>query len=156
VERFPLRRDQADGLHFWCIQCKREKDRAYSARYSLRDPERKRASSVAYQRRNKSAASEAARRYKYGLSSAEIAELIAEQQGGCALCRTPLSDSFHVDHDHACCPGSKTCGKCVRGVLCRRCNIGLGQFNDDADLLATAAAYTLSLRDVIRLVDQTS
>jgi hypothetical protein len=28
----------------------------------------------------------------------------------------------HIDHDHDCCPGSYTCGKCVRGVLCAPCN----------------------------------
>ncbi|MFE3031582.1 endonuclease domain-containing protein [Streptomyces canus] len=154
VERFPLRADQADGLHFWCMSCKREKDRAYSARYRAADPERKRASAIAYQRRNRQTVSEAARRYKYGLSSAEIAALIEAQGGGCALCRLPLGDSFHVDHDHACCPGSKTCGECIRGVLCRRCNIGLGQFNDDPDLLAAAAAYSLSLRNVLPPVGQ--
>lgn len=154
LERFPLRKDQADGLHFWCISCKREKDREYSARYSRKDPERRRASAVAYQRRNKEAVSEAARRYKYGLSSAEIAALIQTQGGACALCRLPLGDAFHVDHDHACCPDSKTCGECIRGVLCRRCNIGLGQFNDDPDLLAAAAAYSLSLRNVLPPVGQ--
>lgn len=154
MERFPLRADQADGLHPWCISCKREKDRGYSAAYRHRDPERRRASAVAYQRRNKEAVSEAARRYKYGLSSAEIAGLIEAQGGACALCRLPLSDAFHVDHDHACCQGSKTCGECIRGVLCRRCNIGLGQFNDDPDLLAAAAAYSLSLRNVLPPVGQ--
>lgn len=154
AERFPLRKDQADGLHFWCMPCKREMDRAYSARYRAGNPERRRISATAWQRRNKEAASEAARRYKYGLSSAEIAALIETQGGACALCRLPLGDAFHVDHDHACCPGSKTCGECIRGVLCRRCNIGLGQFNDDPDLLAAAAAYSLSLRNVLPNVGQ--
>jgi hypothetical protein len=154
VSRFPIRRDAPDGLHYWCIPCKREKDREYSARYASANPERKRAHGTAWQRRNRTAASEAARRYKYGLSSAEIAALIETQGGACALCRLTLGDAFHVDHDHACCPGSKTCGECIRGVLCRRCNIGLGQFNDDPDLLAAAAAYSLSLRNVLPPVGQ--
>lgn len=154
AERFPLRKDQADGLHFWCLSCKREMDRAYSARYRSADPERKRASALGYQRRNKSKVSEAARRYKYGLSGAEIDALVVAQGGSCALCRNPLGEAFHVDHDHACCPGSKTCGQCIRGVLCCRCNIGLGQFNDDPDLLAAAAAYSLSLRNVLPPVGQ--
>jgi hypothetical protein len=31
-----------------------------------------------------------------------------------------------VDHDHSCCPGRQTCGKCVRGLICRQCNTAFG------------------------------
>lgn len=42
-----------------------------------------------------------------------------------------------VDHDHSCCPGATSCGRCVRGLICMRCNATLGMLNDD---LATAEA----------------
>lgn len=33
----------------------------------------------------------------------------------------------HIDHDHTCCPGSRSCGNCVRGILCEGCNLQIGQ-----------------------------
>lgn len=46
-----------------------------------------------------------------------------------------------VDHDHRCCPGSKTCGKCVRGLLCSDCNLLLGKARDDEKILLKAVGY---------------
>jgi hypothetical protein len=46
-----------------------------------------------------------------------------------------------VDHDHGCCPGQRSCGKCVRGLVCRDCNAMLGLARDNADSLRRAASY---------------
>lgn len=35
-----------------------------------------------------------------------------------------------VDHDHQCCPGKTSCGQCVRGLLCTRCNVFVGHVKD--------------------------
>lgn len=67
------------------------------------------------------------------------------QSGKCKLCGINSGDiepkKFHIDHDHACCPGKKSCGKCIRGLLCSNCNTGLGQFRDDINLLYKAINY---------------
>ncbi len=80
---------------------------------------------------------------RYGITPAQLDALVEAQGGGCAICKLALvsSKTTHIDHDHACCPGKKSCGACVRGVLCHRCNLALGMFDDDPARLRDAAAY---------------
>lgn len=83
---------------------------------------------------------------KYGLSLEQGEALMASQDDRCAICRGPIEwgrgyFGAHVDHDHACCEGDKSCGSCVRGLLCPTCNVGLGSFRDDAAWLRSAADY---------------
>lgn len=62
----------------------------------------------------------------------------------CHLCEAAESSdgrSLSVDHDHSCCPGDKSCGKCVRGFLCSACNTALGLFRDRTDLILKAVKY---------------
>lgn len=83
---------------------------------------------------------------KYGIDLTAIEALLV-QQGGCAICKRTepkRGRRWSVDHDHSCCPGDYTCGKCVRGILCESCNIGLGSFSDDPIALESAAAYLRS------------
>lgn len=86
---------------------------------------------------------------RYGLSPAQVADMLARQQGKCLICGISQDDAsqvFAVDHDHACCSDSSyTCGKCVRGILCRTCNSGLGYFRDSPDLLQKAITYLASV-----------
>jgi hypothetical protein len=68
---------------------------------------------------------------KYGITLEDFDTLLASQGGGCAICGKP--DVDHVDHDHV-------TGR-VRGILCFRCNVAIGQMDDDCDRLAAAMAY---------------
>lgn len=66
---------------------------------------------------------------KYGLTEEQFLARLAEQGNACGMCREPFGDDqkIYVDHDHACCPTEgRSCGKCVRGLLCLRCNAALG------------------------------
>ena len=57
---------------------------------------------------------------KYGITPEELDVILATP---CGICGDASTD---VDHDHACCPGNRSCGECIRGGLCRRCNLGIG------------------------------
>src|SRR5690606_40566648 len=83
------------------------------------------------------------RHMRYGVTADAYSERLAAQGGGCAICggSNPDGRALFVDHDHACCPGERTCGKCVRGLLCNSCNHGIGLFADSADRLMSAAKY---------------
>jgi hypothetical protein len=76
---------------------------------------------------------------KYGLSVEQYSKMVEDQQGLCKICRkneshrTSTRFNLFVDHDH-------TTGK-VRGLLCHHCNVGLGHFEDNRELLERAIRY---------------
>jgi hypothetical protein len=86
------------------------------------------------------------RKYRYSLSDDAFNAMLAEQDYCCLICgRTePGSKGWQIDHDHSCCEGQKTCGACVRGILCVKCNVGLGYFDDSENRLELAAEYLRS------------
>ncbi len=72
----------------------------------------------------------------YGISLTEYQELYDKQKGCCDCCgvhESKFKRSLHVDHDHV-------TGQ-VRGLLCTRCNPGLGYFGDSIEKLEMAIAY---------------
>lgn len=88
-----------------------------------------------------------------GCSPARYAELLDLQDGACAICRGrpgPNQPGLNADHCHS-------TGR-VRGLLCARCNLALGRFEDNPTLTMIAAAYLvvgLGCSDVtLTLTDQ--
>lgn len=89
-------------------------------------------------------ATRAHRLAKFGLTLESFDALLDAQGGACAICRKPCprGGALSVDHDHTCCPESdRSCGECVRGLLCRPCNVALGNLRDDPKILRRAAEY---------------
>lgn len=84
-----------------------------------------------------------ARFRQYKVTPEKLKDLFALQGNACAICKKNMSiDSrFTIDHDHSCCSGIVTCGKCVRGILCDKCNLGLGSFEDSTTFLEAAVEY---------------
>jgi hypothetical protein len=73
---------------------------------------------------------------KYGITPNTYNKLFNEQEGCCAICgvhQSELPYTMCIDHDHI-------TGE-VRGLLCFRCNTGLGNFEDKAELLERATNY---------------
>lgn len=87
-------------------------------------------------------------RSKFKLSLGRYKEILDAQGGVCTICgeADKSGRALAVDHDHACCPGKKSCGKCVRSLLCMNCNRGLGHFRDNVDVMRSAIDYIESHR----------
>ena len=78
---------------------------------------------------------------RYGLTEAAYAEMLAGQGGRCAVCGDGDGELV-IDHDHQCCPSNRgCCGKCVRGLLCHRCNRVFGNLDDSVDLVRSLLRY---------------
>lgn len=78
----------------------------------------------------------------YGLTLEEYDRILDNQGGVCAICHQPPgSVPLCVDHDHSCCSGGRSCGKCVRGLICRDCNEMLGHADDNIDRIRMAIEY---------------
>lgn len=116
------------GYQYWCKDCTRI---ARASRQKTRP------------------AQETIRRWKlwalYRIREEDYDEMYRRQEGACAICKTPQepwspglgmsrTGFLVVDHDH-------TAGANARGLLCNRCNLGLGYFRDNLELLASAVAY---------------
>lgn len=69
----------------------------------------------------------------YRLPDGWIQSKLIEQKFTCPICNDPVNEKSHIDHNHA--TGT------LRGILCRRCNIGLGHFRDSEMSLLRAVGY---------------
>lgn len=90
----------------------------------------------AQDRRDSGRTLEINRKRKYGISSEDIKHAFDLQDGKCAICLTKessLKEKLLVDHCHA-------TGK-FRGLLCRKCNSGIGFLCDNVEITKSAVEY---------------
>lgn len=70
----------------------------------------------------------------YGITPEDFDKMLAEQDGVCAVCSGDGDGrEWHVDHCH---DSSR-----VRGILCGKCNMGIGLLGESAERLRLAADY---------------
>lgn len=104
-------------LQTYCKPCHRIRNKDNKKKWRAKNPERAHAEGV---------------RRLYGLDAERFQELLAEQNGACAICGE-VPGRLEVDHDH----GTGV----VRGLLCGNCNKALGLMRDDTERLLSAVRY---------------
>lgn len=114
-----------------CKECKR----AWSREYREKNNEALRAKDSENRKRRKKLDPEKVRdgdrrralKYMFGLTLEDYDEMFQDQNGLCGICQKPSAGrNLAVDHDRRCCSGSRSCGNCIRGLLCGSCNPKLG------------------------------
>lgn len=113
-DAFHKNRRLASGLQSWCKECNKQFKR--DARARREKPEDRRAANL---------------KQRYGISLADYENMLARQDGKCAICTQPPNRPV-VDHCHS-------TGR-VRGILCLKCNAMLPAIEDGA-YLAGALRY---------------
>lgn len=118
-DKFVKRKNRLSGIQAYCKEC-------HNAKMKLKDR-------TEYNRKfdlNKA----------YGISIDDYNRMFAEQNGCCAICKTHITElnqrrkkHLCVDHDHH--------TRQVRGLLCDKCNRGIGLLQDDVKILLNAFNY---------------
>jgi len=120
VNWFTKNKYQPDALDAWCATCKRDDGMDRDSRRQRR------------------------REVRFNITHEQFLDMLEAQGNGCAICKTQTPDGYGwcLDHDHACCPTpARSCGKCVRAVLCGRCNSALGLIKESRETAMAMALY---------------
>jgi len=78
---------------------------------------------------------------KHNLKKEDYDLMLKKYNDKCWICKE--SDAKHIDHDHKCCIGDYSCGKCIRGLLCSNCNTAIGLLKDDEIKIKQALKYII-------------
>lgn len=121
--------NRTDGRAGKCKPCAS----AYNKKWQAENPEKAKASWRKAEAKSRDL--HRRRASKYGLTREQLDAMILAAEGRCELCGKE-TENLHVDHCHS---SSK-----VRGMLCLKCNTGLGNFNDDPELMKKAIEWVSS------------
>lgn len=122
---------RSDGRASWCKQCQHA-----LLKESRKDPKMK---EKFQQYRYKSLIKK-----RYGMTVERYDQMLKQQKYVCAICKKADSGGLSfgrrlaIDHDHE--------TKYVRGLLCQKCNRGLGLFNDNIERMRSAIKYLIKAK----------
>lgn len=135
------------GRRPWCRECNKEYSRNRRQQNLVQARREGRESEMRRRQADPTYTLNADLRGHYRMTLAQYIAKLAAQGGVCVVCGVPPGSArLGVDHDRACCPGDRSCGKCIRDLLCSGCNGGTG-IVDNPVLLRKKAAYLLEWRE---------
>ena len=114
----------------------KEKIRAYARAYYENNKEKLNVKHKAYREKNKDKKRESELKRNFGIGLHEYDLMFTEQKGKCACCgshQNELTKNLAVDHDHD--------TGLIRGLLCGKCNTGIGILGDNIEGLMKALNY---------------
>lgn len=117
------------------IEKKRQRQREWYAKHKD-DPEfkdRRKQQKESWRKKNLEYHRRYYKTHRYDIDYDTFLAEVAEQNGCCEICGNYKGFDLQIDHNH-------DTGK-YRGLLCTKCNTGLGHFNDDPVLLDKAKTY---------------
>ena len=123
---------------------RRNREKENKARERLAHPRKYKRLMHLWRKRNPERLKAHARKSNYNIDSNRYELMLKKQNHKCGICRKDFTKKRvpHVDHDHGCCSqGARSCGRCVRGLLCSNCNRGIGNFEDNKKSLRSAIKY---------------
>lgn len=130
---FSVKNRTSGLLNAWCRECNKE----YNREHYKNNKEKYISKAKAYKLSKGSAQA-----YRHGLTAEVLDAMIGRYQGKCWICKK--RDGVVVDHDHFCCNTKDgSCGKCVRGILCRPCNTAIAILGDDEVGITNALDYII-------------
>ena len=148
IEQFSRHAKKPLGYGYACLACNRERQRDWRQK----NPDAHRADVAAWRKYNPDKVAQYARNWRtrnpekarannlrdnQGITQKQYDDMHEAQNGCCKICGTNKSTGrgkkLEVDHCHR--------SLQIRGLLCHRCNTGLGYFKDDPAILQSAIAY---------------
>lgn len=135
---FGVRRASKDGRTHQCLECvalyrEEHREQINSSRQSNIEKNREDVKRWRSERWARDPDGEALKewskylKYMFQITPDDYYRMFEEQDGLCGICHKPPTDKrLAVDHDRRCCTGKRSCGECVRGLLCGSCNPKLG------------------------------
>lgn len=138
LSEFNKKSSTKTGFDLWCKACKSVAHKNWIlANPQKRKEAKKRANDWNTENKDRRKIIVQKNNYKkrYGLTVDQKQQLVDSQAQKCAICKNDLKNAHDVcvDHNHE--TGA------VRGILCRKCNLGLGHFKDNALFLKSAVKY---------------